>query len=232
MIEELLIYQAEDSKLREIEKQLSESEEKKKAISAKKVIDGAADNINRLDVKASSLVSEYENLINEEKKLKEFYAEFEKAIEHMESENEAAYLLKKIEEVSAKIKAYGEKINAVNTEIQAVLKEYVGVRNSLKSAQAQYSQFGQKYVELKESKKSERETIENQLEKLKQAVDKDLMAKYLAKRKNFYPVVYEVSGDSCGACLIELPLGERNKLKNGEVIECSNCGRLLFQKKQ
>lgn len=232
MIEKLLAYQTADAKLKKIEKELAESEERKKAVTAKKVIDSSVDNINRLDVKAATLMNEYELLCAEESKLQEFYAEFKNAVDGMESENEATYLSKKIEEVTAKIKSLSEKINAVSSEIQAVLKEYVGARNSVKNAQAQYNENGKKYSELKESKKADREEAEKELEQLKKSVDDALMEKYLAKRKNFYPVVYEVSGESCGACLIELPLSERNKLKSGEIVECSNCGRLLYQKKQ
>ena len=54
----------------------------------------------------------------------------------------------------------------------------------------------------------------------------------MKKRNNkIYPVLYEVRGNVCGACNMELPMSEINKLKNGEIIDCDQCGRLLYQSK-
>ena len=56
------------------------------------------------------------------------------------------------------------------------------------------------------------------------------MERYLKKRANkIFPVVYAVSNKVCGACNMELSMSELNKLKNGEVIECDQCGRILYQ---
>ena len=59
--------------------------------------------------------------------------------------------------------------------------------------------------------------------------DDALMERYLKKRADkIYPVVYAVKGNNCGACGMELPMSEKNKLKNGAVIECEQCGRMLY----
>ena len=55
MVQELLKYQTTDAKLKKIETELSGSEERKKADSAKKYIDGVEENVNKLDDRAQNL---------------------------------------------------------------------------------------------------------------------------------------------------------------------------------
>ena len=85
---------------------------------------------------------------------------------------------------------------------------------------------------MKESVKAEKEAVEKELDKLKAQVDPLLMDRYLKKRANkIYPVLYALKGNGCGACFMELSMSEMNRLKNGEVIDCDQCGRLIYQEK-
>ena len=232
MIKNLLNYQTEDAKLRKIETELSSSEARKKAVNAKAYIDGAVDLVNKLDAKASALMSEYDNLTASVKELETLIKEFEKAVEEVADKNEAQYIQKKIDDDSKKIKSVVDSLNALEKEIQSVIKEYVTVKGNTKNAQAQYAQYGSEYNKLKESKKDEREAIEKTLKDIEMTVDKELMEKYLEKRKNkMFPIVFGASGDFCPACGMELPLTLKSKLKGEEIVECS-CGRLLYLDKK
>ncbi|MBQ4098306.1 MAG: hypothetical protein IJC72_03260, partial [Clostridia bacterium] len=102
MIESLLNYQAADAKLRKIEKTLSESEERKKAMSAKKYLEGVEENVNKLDVRAQELIAAYENATNEQIKLKEQEGVLMESLDSVADEKEAAYLIKKAEELVGK----------------------------------------------------------------------------------------------------------------------------------
>ena len=105
------------------------------------------------------------------------------------------------------------------------------MRATTKAAQEQLKEFGAKYNELKEARQPEMEKIKAELEELKKKVDPALMEKYLKKRgEKMYPVFYEVSDKLCGACNMELSMAAQSKLKNGEIIECEQCHRLLFKK--
>ena len=231
MIEKLLAYQKADANLKEIEKTLSDSVERKKAMSAKKYLDGVVENVNKLDDRASELIFAYEKATDEQLKLKEQEEELVRSLEEAVDENAVNYLLKKVEELISKIKALGKKATMIEAEIQSILKEYTTIRNTSKAAQAQYSENGAKYAELKKSLKDKKDAVDLELEALKKQVDETLMDRYLKKRGDkMYPVVYEVRGNACGACNMELPAAELNSLKKGEVIDCSNCGRMLYKK--
>lgn len=230
MIKSLLTYQETDAKLREIELKLSGSEERKKALSAKKYLDGVEESLNKLDLKASELNAAYEKCVEDLNKLKEQESEFAAAADEAEDLNAIEYLGKKTDELLSRIKTLSATAARIAEEIQAVLKEFAQTKAKTKAAQAQYNENAPKYAELKNSLKGEKEAVEKELSELKKKVDPALMAKYEKKRSGFYPVVYEVKVDACGACNMQLSMSEIGKLKNGETIECEHCGRLLYMK--
>ncbi|MBE5750198.1 MAG: hypothetical protein E7346_04960 [Clostridiales bacterium] len=233
MIEALLNYQTADAKLRKIEKTLSESEERKKAVNAKKYLEGVEDNVNKLDDRAAELIATYQKATEDQLKLKEIESEIEESIDSASDPKEVSFLIKKAEELISKIKALGAKASKISEEIQAVMKEYSTIKNTTKAAQVQYKENAEKYNALKESVKAEKESVEKELEELKAKVDPTLMDRYLKKRANkIYPIVYAARDNVCGACNMELPMSELNRLKNGEIIDCDQCGRLIYQPKK
>ena len=229
MIEQLLSYQQKDAQLRDIEKMLASSEEKKKAVSAKKYLEGVDESVNKLDLRASELNSAFEGAIKEQQKLKEQQAEISEVLASAQDQKEVEFLIKKAEELIGKIKALGVKATKISEEIQALLKEYSTIKKTTQAAQVQYKENATKYNELKDSVKDQKESVEKELEALKKKVDPNLMDRYLKKRAGkIYPVLYEVKNGICGACRMELSMLDMNKLKNGEVIDCDQCGRLLY----
>ena len=230
MIEALLNYQEADAKLRKVEVTLAGSEERKKTLSAKKYIEGVEETLKKLDEKAAELYGAYNGCVSEIAKLKEQGTEFSGAASDATDKSALDYLSKKTDEILLKIKSLSDTVNRINGEIQTLLKEYAQTRAKTKAAKEQYEQNLPKYAELKNSLKPEKEKAEKELGELKKKVDPALMERYLKKRASFYPVAYEVKGDVCGACNMQLSMSEIGKLKNGEVIECEHCGRLLYSK--
>ncbi|MBP5352464.1 MAG: hypothetical protein J6Y91_01700 [Alphaproteobacteria bacterium] len=73
------------------------------------------------------------------------------------------------------------------------------------------------------------EIANNELAEIEKTVDAELVARYKDKRgKKIFPVIYAARDNVCGACNMELPKSVLSRLKGGEVIECDQCGRLLY----
>lgn len=232
MIEQLLKYQDVDAGLRKIEIELSGSEARKKAVTAKKYLESVDETVNKLDVKAAELAHIYQKMQEEIKVISEQREEFMGALEHADDENALNYLLKKADELYVKVKNLSADAQKVSDAMQAVYKEYAGIRGNIKAAQAQYTENGKIYNELKASKQDEKTKIETELKELEKDVEPELMARYKAKRANkIFPIIYEARENVCGACNMELPKSVLARLKGGEVIECDQCGRLLYLKK-
>lgn len=232
MIEQLLKYQDVDAGLRKIETELAGSEARKKAVSAKKYLESVDEMVAKLDVKAAELAHIYESMQEESKVLSEQREEFIGALENAEDENALNYLAKKADELYVKVKNLSQEAGRIADAMQAVYKEYAGIRGNIKAAQAQYTENGKIYNELKASKQDERNRIEGELKELEKGVDAQLMERYKTKRASkIFPIIYEVKDNVCGACNMELPKSVLAGLKNGDVIECDQCGRLLYLKK-
>ena len=231
MIEQLLAYQEADKKLKEIEKTLSESPERKKALNAKKYIDGVEESVQKLDSRAAELASAFEKAASDQAKLKEQETELNNSLEDLGDEKGAEYLIKKADELVSKIKELEERIAKISSEIQGLLKEYEGIKQTTKKAQLQYNENAPKYKALKDSVQVEATKIKEELEDLAKKVDPELLKRYQAKRADkMYPIVFATRGNHCGACNMELHSAALGKLKKGEVIDCDQCGRMLYQK--
>ncbi len=230
MINAILKYQEKDAELRKIEVELSNSEERKKTVSAKKFIETNGESVDKLDLRALELISAYEKATNDQLKLKEQQDEITHALDTVQDENAASFLLKKAEELLNMVKALGQEAKRISNEIQNVIKEYAQIKNSLAQAKAQFNEYAEKYQTLKASKKDEMDKINKELEVLKKDVDPALMELYTKKRaEKLFPIIFEVKEDVCGACNMNLSMIDIAKLKNGEIIECDNCRRLLYK---
>lgn len=231
MDKKILKYQEVDSRLKKIENELASSEEKKKAVVAKRFLDTNVETVNKLDARAAELNMAFENAIASQKRLKEQEDDFAQALQTASDENEINYLIKKIDELLVKIKAVESELNKISNEMQNIIKEYSNNRATEKNAVAQYDKYGKLYKELKASKADEIKEIEAELAVLKKDIDPVVMEKYLQKRadKKIFPIFYEVNGDTCGFCNMGQSLSALSKLKNGEIIECEQCRRLLYK---
>ncbi len=222
-------YQNQDAQLKEIENVLLNSEERKKRNTAKKYILGVEENVNKLDDRASELKGAFESISQKQAQLLEQQAELSQALNSVEDEKQASFLIKKVDELIAKMKNLSVEADKISKELQSVVAEYEKIKKTTKAAQIQYKENNDKYKELENSYQSQKESAEKALNELAKKVDKVLMERYLKKRADkMYPILYEVKGNSCGYCRMELSMSDMNKLKNGEVIDCEQCGRLIY----
>ncbi len=231
MIKALLKYQETDAKLRDIELDLSKSEERKKAKNAQKYLEGVDENLNKIELKAGELLFAFESATKELEGLKEKENEFKTAMSDLDSEDEINYLMKKTEELLAKIKSLTAEIAKITTDINALNEEYTNVRKTIKVARAQFDEYGQKYNELRKSKKPEMDAIKAELDVLKNDIDPKMLERYLKKRADkIFPIVVPLENNVCGGCFTELSMSDISKLKADGFIECDNCRKIIFIK--
>jgi predicted nucleic acid-binding Zn-ribbon protein len=231
MISKLLNYQETDLKLKELESELGGSEERKRAVSAKKVIEGAGDTLAKIEARAEELTVLYENLVNLNKEIQEKIKDFEPAINGATDEGEIAYLIKKADELSSKIAKLEKEINALSDDMKGVIQNYLTLKKNNEKARAEYEEYGAKYKELKAKKEPEIKKIKEELALLEKEIDADLIAKYKAKREEkIFPVLVKLEGDNrCSKCKMELSLASVSKLNTQTFIECEYCRRLIYK---
>ena len=229
MIQKLINFQTVDAKLRKIETELAQSEERKKYLQAKKFLETVDETLSRMDARAAELNLFFAKLTEDSKKLAEALADYDSAAAHGESKEEVEYLSKKTAELLEKMRRLEGEAVRLEKEMDEVMKSYNDLKNKTKAAQQMYVEYSQKYKALKESRAEEKKAIEEELTALAKDIPADLKQKYAAKRADkIFPIVVKVSGDCC-VCGMEFSLSAKEKLGNGEMTECENCHRFVYK---
>ena len=55
------------------------------------------------------------------------------------------------------------------------------------------------------------------------------MAEYLAIKKHTTPPVVRLQYGQCSGCNTSLPSATLSKIRNGTLVECETCGRMIIQ---
>lgn len=233
MIKSLLEYQKVDTELREIEVSLKQSDERKKASSAKNFLNGANESVAKLDQRAEELASKFNASLKLLSQLEDEAKEYE-GINDMD-EDQLSYVKKKSQALTEEINNLASQIDNLSKEIESVLREFAQLKADIKKAKAQYSEYGPKYNELKASKEGEINQIKARLQKLESGIDAEILDKYKQRRNDkIFPVLNEAREMSKHAycrCGTELSLTDYGNLKNGSIVECDSCHRLLYLNK-
>lgn len=233
MIKSLLEYQNVDKELREIEISLKQSEERKKASSAKNFLNGANESVAKLDQRAEELAGKYNASLKLLTQLEEEANEYD-GIADMDEE-QLSYVKKKAQALVEEISNLTSAIETLSKEMENVLKEFSQLKADIKKAKAQYNEYGPKYNELKASREDEMNKIKARLKKLEVSISADILEKYKQRRNDkIFPVLNEAKEMQKHAycrCGTELSLTDYGNLKNGSIVECDSCHRLLYLSK-
>ncbi len=232
MIEQLLQYQNVDAKLREIETEISQSEERKKAVSAQKFLNSVNDNIALLEKRAEELAGKYNESLALYKKLGGEIKEYDD-VEELEDSEQLGYVRRKAQELTEQIDNLLNEIEQISREIAVVLKEFTQLKAKTKEAKNQYTEFVPKYNALKASKEEEMKSIKAELAKIEKKIPAEDMELYKAKRKDkIFPILYAVQvfgkKPHCSRCGTEFPMACFDSLKKGSLVECDSCHRLVY----
>ena len=74
-------------------------------------------------------------------------------------------------------------------------------------------------------------TATKEMETVERQVDPTFLAKYKRARVHHSMPVVPVVNEKCSGCNMSLPMAVIKKLNNQDnVMECENCGRILYQK--
>ena len=63
-------------------------------------------------------------------------------------------------------------------------------------------------------------------------VDKDLLARYKTIKQHCTPPMAKLVDGQCSGCFMSLPSATLRKMASGDgIVECDNCGRILYEEK-
>ena len=228
-LQAILQYQEVDTKLYKIEREIAGCDERKEYVKVKKFLETAPEKLDSLDVKASSLKTQADELAKNYEATEETLKDFENLDELVNGGADIAFYKKKAQTIVDKLKKIKTEIAALTTAIKETDAEYQKLKKQVISAQKQYADVSEKYKAVKAAREDERKAIEAELAKIAKDVPAAMMEVYQTKRKErVFPVVGQLTGNRCPYCSMEPPIAARSKLTGGGTIECDNCHRIIF----
>lgn len=153
--------------------------------------------------KSYASFSDLEDLQTEETILQQIVAKLDKY------EKDVAYRKRRLDEIINDARSNEQRINDLIKKARIVAEQKKEAKATL----------------LKEAG-----PLKKSLDEEAKSLDAEAYAKYTAIRQaKGLPVVVAMSGDSCGACGMDIRI-EMQDLHHGEGAECPNCGRIVYRK--
>ena len=230
-LEPLWKYQKADLALFRFERGLKKSETRNKLLQVRNRIMEQQNSIKRLEQQLKKSQSECRRIAEG------LQAAKQKAEQVNAQLSSGAYT--EVKQVRQAIRQMDEDAKALNAD-KKLLQEMAQIAGStekaVKQARAKMLEGKAEFDKLKAVHDAELEKATPELERLNEAVkamepglDQALLAKYKQIKKNRVNPVALVENDQCQGCNMSLPSLTLSKLKEQkELVECENCGRILY----
>lgn len=232
MIEKILEYQQTEKSLLDLEREVHESSDRKKALELKDVMQAEYSKLVALEKSAARVSAAYN-------KASQKYSEYMKKLEELEKELESAdeskvaVYEKAYKDFFAVANSLEKEITAMYTEVQRVSREYEELIKKSKAYKEQYEKYKNAFAKLKADKEPKIEELKTKLQSMKKNIDEKLYQMYTQKRESKkFPVFVALAGKKCGGCQMEVSTSKLSAMNTNSygLIECENCGRYIYKK--
>ncbi len=127
------------------------------------------------------------------------------------------------------IRQYEAEIARIVRESTAHEKQQKVVRLEAANAKKAFDQLKTEYEAESQSRKAELDEQRARAKALVDSVDPKLLEEYNTIKKRISPPVARLTHGQCAGCMTSLPSAVLSKIKNGSVVECETCGRMIIQ---
>ena len=142
--------------------------------------------------------------------------------------NAVRALLGEVSRCRDTIRQYEVEISRIVKETDANEKLQRSVRLEAANAKKSFDQLKADYEEESKSKKGELESQRAKAKDLMDKVDPPLLEEYETIKKHISPPVARLAHGQCSGCNTSLPSAILSKIRNGSLVECETCGRLII----
>ena len=146
-----------------------------------------------------------------------------------EDEDAVAALREKVARSREEIRSFEKELNQMNADSTNFDRQLRSVRVEAAKAKQNFDQLKVDYEKESGAKKEQLDQQRARVKALEGTVEPALMAEYLAIRKHTIPPVARLQFGQCSGCNTSLPSATLSKIKNGTLVECETCGRMIIQ---
>lgn len=232
MFDKILEYQKTEGAVIKLETELSKSGDREKAAQIQQELKNYHSRLIVLEENAKKVNDAYSKAI---KKYQEYNAkleELEKQIEIVSDENYELYE-KAYKDFANIATGLEREIAKLHNDIQSISHEYEDIINKSKEGRKKFDKHKEKYTKLKAELEPQITALKADLSKIQKELDSKLLQKYNQKRENkIFPAFVPLVENKCGGCRMEISASKLGTMKKNDfgVIECENCGRIIYTK--
>ncbi len=146
-----------------------------------------------------------------------------------EDENAVSALREEVSRAREELRSLEKELNRMATDSASYDKQLRSVRVEAAKAKQAFDQLKVDYENESKVKKEELEQQRARVKNLEKSVEPDLMAEYMAIKKHTTPPVVRLQYGQCSGCNTSLPSATLSKIRNGALVECETCGRMIIQ---
>lgn len=225
----MLKYQEIDQEIARLESEMNQNGDRKNAIKFQNLLRDYQAKLMELNQKAKSLNEEFDKLRgvfnqmaeNLEVVGKNLAVKDEKKIDGLIDANDA---------ITNNLMRLEKKISSIVAGCTTVQNDYNTIMKNARTAKTNMEKFKESYATAKEAIEKQIVELKKEQEKLEKVADKTLLGKYKHQRSEKPNVIVAEIGGKCGGCRMEISAIKKSKLKADGMIECENCGRIIYTK--
>ncbi len=229
--EALWAYQTEDMKAESIANAIKRSPTRQKLEKARDFILDRQKQYKQIEDEVTAMIDRKEIIAEavarSEEQLNALQDRFEQSPPQTREETKA--FLSEVSRCRDTIRQYEAEMGRIVKETESHDKLQRSVRLEAAKAKQSFDQLKAEYEEESRSRKDELEQQRAKARELEGAVDPALLKEYETIKKHTTPVVVRLVHGQCSGCNTSLPSATLSKIKNGAMVECETCGRMIIQ---
>ena len=142
---------------------------------------------------------------------------------------EMTELRKDIEKLSKEISQVLREVKRIQAEVEKTKEEYQKTNLVARNAKKEFDQIRVTVEKEKVDSAEAIQAVDAELTEIAKDIDPELFKKYQKGRQHYAVPVVPVVGGKCSGCNMSLPMVMLKKLSSRDtVLECENCGRILY----
>ena len=145
-----------------------------------------------------------------------------------EDEEAVAALRDEVSRSRDEIRSLEKELSHMSNDSSSYEKQLRSVRVDAAKAKQNFDQLKVDYETESRVKKEELEAQRARVRALEGSVEAALMTEYLAIKKHTTPPVVRLQYGQCSGCNTSLPSATLSKIRNGALVECETCGRMII----
>ena len=234
-LEYLLMYQKADLKKQQLENNLRTTESRQRLNKVTKLLREQQATIQKLTEDADAQQTALTKLLSQQEGLAHELELNHSEMETLEADEEVT--AEELTEFRMDVERLSRELGRLEKDVKALLDQLEKTSADFQKARSLGGRAKKEYDRLKAVVEVERTegaadivTATKGMETVERQVDPTFLAKYKKARVHHTMPVVPVVNDKCSGCNMSIPMAVIKKLSSQEtVLECENCGRILYQ---